>query len=69
MLSELGKKIAERWLSLLVLPAALFLAVGLAARTLGHAHALNLDWLTAEIGARPWPAPPPWAAGRCSTSP
>ncbi|MGW4412771.1 hypothetical protein ACWEJ6_52930 [Nonomuraea sp. NPDC004702] len=50
LLSELGKKIAERWLSLLVLPGALFLAVALAARTLGHAHALNLGWLTAEIG-------------------
>ncbi|MFE0645422.1 hypothetical protein ACFW2Y_28015 [Streptomyces sp. NPDC058877] len=47
--SELGKKLAERWLTLLVLPGALYLAVAVAARVLGHAHALDpsrlLPWL------------------------
>ncbi|MET7853510.1 hypothetical protein ABZT48_36125 [Streptomyces avermitilis] len=36
LLSELGKKIAERWLSLLVLPGAMFLAVLFAAYELRH---------------------------------
>lgn len=36
LLSELGKKIAERWLSLLVLPGALFLAVLFAAYEQRH---------------------------------
>ncbi|MFE7514042.1 hypothetical protein ACFU8I_22870 [Streptomyces sp. NPDC057540] len=40
--SELGKKLAEHWLSLLVLPGALYLAVSAAARELGHGHALDL---------------------------
>ncbi|MGV9772383.1 hypothetical protein [Streptosporangium sp. NPDC003464] len=36
LLSELGKKLAERWLTLLVLPGALFLATLAAAWQLGH---------------------------------
>ncbi|MFD8966701.1 hypothetical protein ACFV0C_17155 [Streptomyces sp. NPDC059568] len=36
LLAELGKSLAERWLSLLVLPGALFLATLSAARQLGH---------------------------------
>jgi hypothetical protein len=36
LLAELGKNLAERWLSLLVLPGALFLATLAAARQLGH---------------------------------
>ncbi|MEU1462561.1 hypothetical protein ABZ467_18095 [Streptomyces sp. NPDC005727] len=36
MLSELGKKLAERWLTLLVLPGALFVAILAAAWQLGH---------------------------------
>ncbi|WP_326770755.1 hypothetical protein OG978_44460 (plasmid) [Streptomyces sp. NBC_01591] len=38
LLSELGKKLAERWFSLLVLPGALYLAVLAVAQTLGHTH-------------------------------
>ncbi|MDT0573755.1 hypothetical protein RM704_41010 [Streptomyces sp. DSM 3412] len=37
-LTELGKRLAERWLSLLVLPGALFLGVLAAGRFLGHAR-------------------------------
>ncbi|MGW2724966.1 hypothetical protein [Streptomyces sp. NPDC001492] len=40
-LAELSKKLAERWLSLLVLPGLLFLGTAWVARTLGHAHALD----------------------------
>ncbi|MFF2644957.1 hypothetical protein ACFVUB_34595 [Streptomyces niveus] len=48
-LSELGKNLAERWMSLLVLPGALYLAVAAAARTLGHAHPFDLPHLTQQI--------------------
>ncbi|MGV9270716.1 hypothetical protein ACWDRR_39465 [Kitasatospora sp. NPDC003701] len=49
LLDELGKKLAERWLSLLVLPGALYLAAAAAAATLGHGHALDSDRLTTRI--------------------
>ncbi|MFJ9610465.1 hypothetical protein ACIRS1_29395 [Kitasatospora sp. NPDC101176] len=49
LLGELGKKLAERWLSLLVLPGALYLAVALAARTLGQAHPFDLYRLASRI--------------------
>ncbi|WP_405829284.1 hypothetical protein [Streptomyces sp. NBC_00105] len=49
LLGELSKKIAERWLSLLVLPGALYLAVAATAHVLGHAHALDLARLTARV--------------------
>ncbi|MFD5782642.1 hypothetical protein [Streptomyces sp. NPDC126933] len=48
-LSELGKKLAERWLSLLVLPGALYLAVAATARALGHTHPFDLPNLTQQI--------------------
>jgi hypothetical protein len=38
LLGELGKKLADRWLTLLVLPGALYLAAVITAATLGHAH-------------------------------
>jgi hypothetical protein len=38
LFAELGKKLAERWLSLLVLPGALYLVVAFAAYALGQAH-------------------------------
>ncbi|MEV5750749.1 hypothetical protein AB0L00_23245 [Actinoallomurus sp. NPDC052308] len=50
-LGELGKKLAERWLSLLVLPGALYLAVFIVARTLGHRHALDVHRLTGRVTA------------------
>jgi hypothetical protein len=49
LLGELGKKLADRWLSLLVLPGALYLAVWMAGTILGQAHALDLGLLTRHI--------------------
>ncbi|MGA4959860.1 hypothetical protein [Streptomyces lavendulocolor] len=40
-LAELGKKLAERWVSLLVVPGALFVALAAAGTALGHRHALD----------------------------
>lgn len=51
LLTELGTHLAERRLSLLVLPGALFLAAAFAARTLGHADAVDLDLLVGEVQA------------------
>ncbi|MFJ1844420.1 hypothetical protein [Streptomyces sp. NPDC088146] len=48
-LQALGQKLAERWLTLLVLPGALFLATATAASVLGQAHALDPHHLTARI--------------------
>lgn len=45
----MGSKLADRWLSLLVLPGVLYLAVGAAAHTLGHRHALDLDLLSRQV--------------------
>ncbi|WP_395292255.1 hypothetical protein ACF9IK_00540 [Kitasatospora hibisci] len=49
--SELGKKLAERWLSVLVLPGVLYLAVAAAAHTLGQRHALDAARLVREVDA------------------
>ncbi|MFF2131678.1 hypothetical protein ACFVW1_41235 [Streptomyces olivochromogenes] len=51
VLAELGKKLVERWLSLLVLPGAFYLAVAAAARTLGHTHPFDISRLTVQITA------------------
>lgn len=48
-LTELGKKLAERWLTLLVLPGALYLAVLATALTLRHAHPFDIGRLAARI--------------------
>lgn len=40
-LTELGKKLAERWLTLLVLPGALYVAVLAAASVVGHTSAFS----------------------------
>ncbi|MFB4270924.1 hypothetical protein [Nonomuraea sp. GTA35] len=47
-LSELGKKLAERWVALLALPGLLYVAAALAATALGWPHALDV----AELGRR-----------------
>ncbi|MET9803386.1 hypothetical protein [Streptomyces sp. NPDC006368] len=59
-LSELGKKLAERWVSLLVVPGTLFIALAAAGSTLGHRHALDgrmldhaVEELTAHYDRRP----------------
>jgi len=49
ILAELGKNLADRWLTLLVLPGALYLAVLAAARTLGQEHALDLRRLAHQV--------------------
>ncbi|NEA66990.1 hypothetical protein [Streptomyces sp. SID12488] len=49
LLSQLGTKLAERWLSLLVLPGALYLAVAATTHTLGHTHPFDLPRLTHRI--------------------
>lgn len=41
-LAELGKKLAERWVTLLVLPGLLFLAAATAAAVLRHRRALDI---------------------------
>ncbi|MEW2374978.1 hypothetical protein AB0883_02595 [Micromonospora sp. NPDC047812] len=51
LFSELAKQLAERWLSLLVLPGALYLAVAGAAHTLGHAHPFAVGLLVEHITA------------------
>jgi hypothetical protein len=45
LLDELGRKLADRWLTLLVLPGALFLGAVITAATLGHAHAFTVHRL------------------------
>lgn len=61
-LSELGSRLADRWLSLLILPGALYLAVAAAAGVLGWGHALDLHLLITTLTA--WAkAPPATTAG------
>ncbi|MGV9612220.1 hypothetical protein [Nocardia xishanensis] len=48
-LAELGKKLAERWLELLVLPGALWVAATMAGGYLGHAHAVDVPLLRARL--------------------
>ncbi|MFC8663161.1 hypothetical protein [Streptomyces sp. NPDC057199] len=50
--SGLTGKLAERWLTLLVLPGAFYLAAAATARTLGWTHALDLHQLTTAITTR-----------------
>jgi hypothetical protein len=45
---ELAKKLAERWVALLLLPGALFVAAVVIGVRLGHAHAL--DWQALNAG-------------------
>ncbi|WP_435191771.1 CHAT domain-containing protein [Streptomyces sp. bgisy126] len=52
MLNELSKKLAERWVSLLVLPGVLYLSLLYVATALGHAHALDVDRLIQDVTAR-----------------
>ncbi|MFR9727538.1 hypothetical protein ACL02R_29875 [Streptomyces sp. MS19] len=56
LLTELGKHLAERWLSLLVLPGALFLAALAAAGTLGHADPFAVGQLADRLDT--WAASP-----------
>ncbi|MGW5381071.1 hypothetical protein [Nocardia sp. NPDC003963] len=49
--SEITKKLAEQWFSLLALPGALYLAVLAAARILGHTHVFDIRYLGDRITA------------------
>jgi len=49
--SELGKQLADRWLSLLVLPGVLYLAVAGAAHALGDRHPFNVELLARTVTA------------------
>ncbi|MFD5875542.1 hypothetical protein [Streptomyces sp. NPDC060322] len=56
LLATMGTKLTERWLNLLVLPGALFLAVAAAGTELGHRRWHDLDRLRTtldELAARP----------------
>ena len=56
ILVEVGKKLADRWLNLLVLPGVLWLAALAAAARLGQQHAFDIArlyaWLNAEAAQR-----------------
>jgi hypothetical protein len=49
LLNELGKRLADRWLPLLVLPGAFYLAVAITARTLGQSRPFDLHRLIAQV--------------------
>ena len=61
-LAELGKKLAERWLSLLVLPGLLYLGPLAAAYTLGHRHVFDLGRITRQLDT--WTTSPGVTTGR-----
>ncbi|WP_020672131.1 hypothetical protein [Amycolatopsis nigrescens] len=48
---ELGRKLAEKWFSLLMLPGLLLTFVATVAAVLGHAHALDWNELVRRAGA------------------
>lgn len=50
--SELAKKLADRWLTLLVLPGVLYLAVAAAAYTLGNRHPFDVELLARTVTAQ-----------------
>lgn len=50
LLAELGKKVADRWLSALLLPGLLLCAATVCGVLLGHASALDPARLTSELG-------------------
>jgi hypothetical protein len=49
ILDELGKKLADRWFQLLILPGALYLVVGIGACTLGQSRPFDIHWLTTQV--------------------
>jgi hypothetical protein len=55
-LGELGKKLAERWVTLLAIPGLLYLAAATLAVALGQSHALDVHELTGQIAK--WAASP-----------
>ncbi|WP_267715311.1 hypothetical protein [Streptomyces sp. CoH17] len=51
LLTEVGRKLAEKWVTLLALPGALYLAVATAAVSLGHTHPFDLSRTADRITA------------------
>jgi hypothetical protein len=49
--SELGKQLADRWLSLLVLPGVLYLGIAGAAHALGDQHPFDVELLVRTVTA------------------
>lgn len=47
-ISELGKHLAEKWLTLLVLPGLLYTGVALFAINIGQTHSVDIPWLVTE---------------------
>ncbi|MEU3643266.1 hypothetical protein AB0E59_07810 [Lentzea sp. NPDC034063] len=48
-LGQLGKNLADKWLSLMAVPGALYLAVLLTARALGQSHTFDVNTLTTSF--------------------
>jgi hypothetical protein len=78
-LDEVGRKLADRWLTVLLLPGLLFCAAVLAAVVLGHAHALDAGrFVTATVSrvatvrrgdsAGPWVLVPLLALAACAAA-
>ena len=55
LLTEIGKRIADRWLTVLLLPGLLFTAALVCAWLLGHRHALDGGELARQIAAKVTP--------------
>lgn len=53
--TEIGQKLADRWVALLTVPGLLYVAAATTAVVLGQAHALSYSYLSRKIAA--------WAAG------
>ncbi|MHB9756465.1 hypothetical protein ACYBSK_18970 [Streptomyces sp. BYX5S] len=60
LLNEIGKRLAERWISALALPGLLYVAVTVTARVLGQEHALSPDRLMERLQG--------WASPRTSVA-
>lgn len=60
-LDELGKKLAERWLALLVVPGLLYLGALTAACVLGHRHPFGVGQLVRQLDA--WTTAPTTTGG------
>ena len=50
-LGEIGRKLAERWVTLLAVPGLLYLGVVTIAAALGQDHALDFPWWSRQVSA------------------
>ncbi|MGW4528985.1 hypothetical protein [Amycolatopsis sp. NPDC004378] len=76
---EVGRKLADRWLTVLLLPGLLFCGAALAAVALGHAHALDAGRFVSDTvgrvatirrgdSASPWVLIPVLALAACAAA-